>query len=104
MNAIDAALICKSLGDANRFRIIQMLSDGEKCACQLLEAFDITQPTLSYHMKNLTGSGLVKVRRAGKWSYYSLHPGTLSAFKAFIGQLSYPDPRALTTKGIGERT
>lgn len=47
MNAMDVALICKALGDANRLEIVQMLSDGEKCGCKLLERFEITQPTLS---------------------------------------------------------
>ena len=51
MNAMDVALICKALGDANRLEIVQMLSDGEKCGCKLLERFKITQPTLSHHMK-----------------------------------------------------
>ena len=44
MNAMDVALICKALGDANRLEIVQMLSDGEKCGCKLLERFKITQP------------------------------------------------------------
>ena len=51
MNTIDVALICKALGDSTRLQIIQMLSDGEKCGCKLLEAFEITQPTLSHHFK-----------------------------------------------------
>lgn len=88
MNPIDVALICKSLSDANRLQIVQMLGAGEECACKLLEAFDISQPTLSYHMKNLTECGLVDVRRDGKWSYYALNCDALSAFKAFIGGLS----------------
>ena len=53
MNAIDVALICKALSDAHRLQIVQMLSDGEKCGCKLLEKFEITQPTLSHHMKIL---------------------------------------------------
>ena len=48
MNAMDVALICKALGDANRLEIVQMLSDGEKCGYKLLERFEITQPTLSH--------------------------------------------------------
>ena len=48
MNAMDVALICKALGDANWLEIVQMLSDGEKCGCKLLERFEITQPTLSH--------------------------------------------------------
>ena len=59
MNTIDIAVICKALGDSNRLQIVQMLSDGEKCGCKLLEAFEITQPTLSHHMKILCECGLV---------------------------------------------
>ena len=44
MNAMDVALICKALGDANRLEIVKMLSDGEKCGCKLLERFEITRP------------------------------------------------------------
>ncbi|NLU24598.1 MAG: helix-turn-helix transcriptional regulator [Clostridiales bacterium] len=88
MNTIDVALICKALRDANRLQIIQMLSDGEKCACKLLEAFEITQPTLSHHMRVLCDCGLVHVRREGKWSHYSLNCETFSAFKGFIGGLA----------------
>lgn len=88
MNTIDAALICKSLSDANRLRIMQILADGEQCACKLLEAFHITQPTLSYHMKNLSDCGLVEVRKDGKWNYYSINCETLNAYKAFIQSLT----------------
>lgn len=51
MELTNVALICKALGDSNRLEIVQMLSDGEKCGCRLLEKFEITQPTLSHHMK-----------------------------------------------------
>ena len=66
MNTIDVALICKALGDSTRLQIIQMLSDGEKCGCKLLEAFEITQPTLSHHMKILNECGLVNYRKEGR--------------------------------------
>ena len=62
MNAMDVALICKALGDANRLEIVKMLSDGEKCGCKLLERFEITQPTLSHHMKILVECGLVNTQ------------------------------------------
>lgn len=88
MNTIDVALICKALGDSNRLQIVQMLSDGEKCACKLLEQFEITQPTLSHHMKILTECGLVETRKEGKWSHYSLDCKTLNTFKKFIDSLS----------------
>lgn len=87
MNSIDVALICKALGDSNRLQIIKMLSDGEKCGCKLLEAFEITQPTLSHHMKILNECGLVKDWKEGRWHHYSLNDETLDAFRAFIDQL-----------------
>jgi ArsR family transcriptional regulator, arsenate/arsenite/antimonite-responsive transcriptional repressor len=72
-NNYDAnAKIFKTLSDQNRLKIIDMLSCGEKCACDILEYFDFTQPTLSHHMKVLMDSGLVKCRKEGLWSYYSL--------------------------------
>lgn len=88
MNAMDVALICKALGDSNRLQIVQMLSDGEKCGCNLLEKFEITQPTLSHHMKILCECGLVEARKEGKWSHYSLNNGTFMEFQQFIGGLS----------------
>ena len=88
MNSMDAALICKALGDSNRFEIVKMLSDGEKCGCKLLEKFDITQPTLSHHMKILVDCSLVSDRKEGKWHHYSLNCETLTNFKTFIDELT----------------
>ena len=91
MNTMDVALICKALGDSNRLQIVQMLSEGEKCGCKLLEAFKITQPTLSHHMRILTECGLVNARKEGKWSHYSLNCETLKEYKQFIEGLSCTD-------------
>lgn len=88
MNTMDVALICKALGDSNRLQIVQMLSEGEKCGCKLLEAFEITQPTLSHHMRILTECGLVNARKEGKWNHYSLNCETLKEYKQFIEGLS----------------
>ncbi|MGN1148651.1 MAG: ArsR/SmtB family transcription factor [Lachnospiraceae bacterium] len=88
MDVIEVAAICKALGDSNRLQIIQMLSDGEKCGCKLLEAFEITQPTLSHHMKILCDCRLVKDRKEGKWHHYSLNCETLQGFKQFMESLS----------------
>lgn len=87
MCEIDVALICKALSDSNRLKIVEMLSDGEKCGCKILEAFNITQPTLSHHMKILEESCLVKGIKQGKWTYYSLCCETLKEFKIFIASL-----------------
>ena len=87
MNTIDVALICKALGDSNRLQIIQMLSDGEKCGCKLLEAFEITQPTLSHHMKVLEKAGVVCVSKKGQWHHYSLREEFVVEFMESIQQL-----------------
>lgn len=88
MDAETVSSICKALGDPNRLKIVQMLSGCEKCACVILEEFNITQPTLSHHMKILCDGGLVNVRKDGKWSYYSLNCETLRDFQRFIGTLN----------------
>lgn len=66
------AQIMKALSDETRIEIVDMLCDGELCACKILDNFHITQPTLSYHMKILTECGLVVGRKDGLWMRYSL--------------------------------
>ena len=68
------ARVFKAFCDENRLQILRLLQSGEKCACVLLETLSVSQPTLSHHMKILVESGVVKARRAGKWTHYSLHP------------------------------
>lgn len=79
--------ICKALGDYNRLQITLLLSDGEKCGCKLLEAFDISQPTLSHHMKILCDCGLVKDRKEGKWHHYSINKEVWAEFSDFISSI-----------------
>lgn len=69
----ESAKIIKALADSRRLKIIDILSCGERCACDILEHFDFTQPTLSHHMKVLMDCGLVNCRKDGLWSYYSLN-------------------------------
>lgn len=68
----DHAKVFKAFCDENRLMILEMLQSGEKCACVLLEKLDITQPTLSHHMKILVESKIVSPRKDGKWTHYSL--------------------------------
>jgi ArsR family transcriptional regulator len=76
--------LLKALSDPNRLMIVDMLSCGELCACVILEKFQITQPTLSHHMKTLSDCGLVIGRKVGKWTYYSLNDDVIRKFRAFI--------------------
>ena len=66
------ARIFKALGDENRLTILELLHQGERCACRMQEALAISQPTLSHHMRILLDAGLVCARKDGKWIYYSL--------------------------------
>ena len=75
------ATMFKALADKNRLKIMDLLSNGEKCACGLLEKFDISQPTLSHHMKILCDCNLVSHRRDGKMTMYSLNGETLEKAK-----------------------
>ena len=69
----DFVLIFKALADETRLSIVKLLTCGELCGCKILENFNITQPTLSYHMKALCDSGLVEGRRDGAWMRYTLN-------------------------------
>ena len=75
----------KALADENRLAIMLALQHGEKCGCVLLEEMNITQPTLSHHMKILCDSGLVNSRKEGKWMHYSLSKEGINAFRKMIG-------------------
>ena len=72
LNPKKTAVIFKAFCDENRIKILQLLLDGEKCACKLLEELNVTQPTLSHHMKTLLDSGIVEGRKEGKWMHYSI--------------------------------
>ena len=74
----------KALADENRLAIMLALQHGEKCGCVLLEELNITQPTLSHHMKILCDSELVASRKEGKWMHYSLSPEGIASFRNMI--------------------
>ena len=74
----------KALADENRLAIMLALQHGEKCGCALLEELNITQPTLSHHMKTLEDCGLVSTRKKAKWSHYSLNGERWTAFSGYI--------------------
>ena len=67
-------IVFKAFCDENRIQILKQLQTGEKCACVLLDNLHISQPTLSHHMKILCDSGIVVMRKEGKWAHYSISP------------------------------
>ena len=84
------ATIFKALGDENRIRILELLTGGEKCACRLLEELNISQPTLSHHMKILCDAGLVTGRKEGKWTRYTICCDGVCQLRTLLRELLAP--------------
>jgi ArsR family transcriptional regulator len=80
--------IFKALSDDTRLKIVEMLSCGEMCACDILEYFHITQPTLSYHMKILTECGLVMSRKDGSWIRYRNNEDSINIISEYWNQIT----------------
>ena len=83
----DTAHIFRAFGDENRIRILQLLQKGEMCAFMLLQALEISQPTLSHHMKILCEAGVVTARREGKRTIYALSHSDITAAVSYLQQL-----------------
>ena len=82
-----------ALADGNRVRILRAISGAELCVCELCDALDLTQSTLSTHLRVLRDAGLSASRKEGKWSYHRLTPLGRSVTEAFFGVF----PSALAT-------
>ncbi|MBR2547212.1 MAG: helix-turn-helix transcriptional regulator [Eubacterium sp.] len=89
---VDTAKMLKAISEPKRLRIVDMLSCGELCACVILEAFNITQPTLSHDMSVLTEAGLVSSRREGKNIYYSLNKDALEEMQKTLSRMFRDKP------------
>ncbi|MEV4788268.1 ArsR/SmtB family transcription factor [Streptomyces tuirus] len=86
--AVDLAKVFKALGDPVRLRLMSMIASrgegGEVCVCELTPAFDLSQPTISHHLKLLRQAGLIDCERRGTWVYYWVLPGVLDKLAAFL--------------------
>lgn len=80
--------VLKAISDGIRLKIIDMLSCGPLCACDILDAFSITQPTLSYHMKILTKCGIVIATRDGAWMNYCLNQENVIQLLGFLQRIT----------------
>ena len=75
----------KALADPTRVRVLAALRSGELCVCELCDALDVTQSTLSTHLQVIRDAGLVSTRKEGKWIYYALQPDAKTLLKSFFG-------------------
>lgn len=85
--AAGLAQVFKALGDPVRLRLVSLIGahqGGEVCVCELTTAFDLTQPTISHHLKVLREAGIIGSERRGTWVYYRLVPAALERMAALL--------------------
>ena len=85
--AAAAARVFKALGDPVRLRILSIVASragGEVCVCDITDAFELSQPTISHHLKVLKEVGLLTSERRASWVYYRLAPETLGELSALL--------------------
>ncbi len=89
--AEQVAPLLKALADPVRLRLMSLVAShpgGEACVCDLTGAFDLSQPTISHHLKVLHDSGLLDRDKRGVWVYYQARAGALASLAALIGSPS----------------
>ncbi|MEU4804499.1 metalloregulator ArsR/SmtB family transcription factor [Actinosynnema sp. NPDC023587] len=85
--AAELAPVFKALGDPVRLRLLSMIASragGEVCVCELTPAFELSQPTISHHLKLLRQAGLIDSERRGTWVYYRLRPEVTDRLAALL--------------------
>jgi ArsR family transcriptional regulator, arsenate/arsenite/antimonite-responsive transcriptional repressor len=82
------AVIAKALADPVRIQLVDVLRKhaGQVCVCELVPLFDLSQPTVSHHLKVLRDAGLVGSERRGLWAYYYVEPGAIRELSAWLGR------------------
>lgn len=80
------AEVAKALGDPIRLQVVDVLRQhaGKVCVCELVPLFEISQPTLSHHLKKLRDAGIVDCERRGLWAYYYVKPGAMKELSAWL--------------------
>ena len=81
------ARLAKALGDPIRLQLVDVLRThaGKVCVCELIPLFDVSQSTVSHHLKVLRDAGLVDSERRGLWAYYYVVPGAMGELEGWIG-------------------
>lgn len=85
--AVQLAKVFKALGDPVRLRLASLIAShegGEACVCDLTDAFDLSGPTISHHLKVLREAGLITGERRGTWVYYRIQPDALRRLSAVL--------------------
>ncbi|GIH73440.1 ArsR/SmtB family transcription factor [Sphaerimonospora thailandensis] len=94
-DAAELAVLLKAVADPVRLRLLSMIGShagGEACVCDLTDAFDLTAPTISHHLKVLRTAGLIGGERRGTWVYYWIIPETVNKLGSLFTPLAEPAP------------
>lgn len=89
--AVHFATLLKALADPARLRVMSIImaaETGEVCVCDLTDRLDLTQPTVSHHLRVLLDAGLVRRDKRGVWAYYRAVPGALTALTELLSPVS----------------
>lgn len=81
----------QAMAEPTRLRVVRLLTDGERCVCELQDDLGAAQSRLSFHLRRLKDAGVVSDRRRGRWVYYSLVPEVLEEMRGFLGEVQ-PGP------------
>ncbi len=75
--------VYRALGDATRLEVFRLIAAQATpiCVCDIVDRFDVSQPTISHHLKTLRDAGLVTVSRRGVWAFYAVDPGGLALLR-----------------------
>ncbi|WP_067834675.1 ArsR/SmtB family transcription factor [Nocardia lijiangensis] len=95
-SAVPLAAAFKALSDPVRLRVLSAVAsraDHEACVCDLSEGIDVTQPTISHHLKVLREAGLLSSERRASWVYYRVEPAVLEQVSAFLAAMTPEDAR-----------
>jgi ArsR family transcriptional regulator, arsenate/arsenite/antimonite-responsive transcriptional repressor len=93
-DAGELARMFKALADPVRLRLLSLIAShkgGEACVCDLIGPFDVSQPTISHHLKVLREAGLVESERRGTWVYYWVLPSALARLSALLQASAEPE-------------
>jgi ArsR family transcriptional regulator, arsenate/arsenite/antimonite-responsive transcriptional repressor len=92
-DADELAALFKAVADPMRLRLLSLIAchdGGESCVCDLLDEFDVTAPSVSYHLRLLREAGLITAERRGTWVYYRVNPDVMERMSAVLAPSALP--------------
>lgn len=100
-----AAVILKLLADKTRLTIVKLLQEQDCCVCEFVEIFQVSQPSISQHLRKLRDSGIVKEERRGQWIFYSINTenSTFSFIEQVLSQIPSQKEKLIELERSGKR-